>query len=208
MHLLARVRLTAARHPWIYWLVIAVLAGSVAVGAARAMAGVDAQRRSWGEQATVWVASAPIEPGQPIRSDRRQVPRAMVPAGAIDVAPDDVVARQRIDTGEIITDIDVASPGAAGLIPEGWVAFAVPAPVEHLASGDHVRVYAADQFVAVGVVVDEGDSESMVAIPVEAAPTMATALLANTVTIALTPVEPQRQLVARMINTATPSAQR
>jgi hypothetical protein len=186
VHLLARVRLTMARHPWIYWVVTAVVAGAVAMGTARAISAVDAQRRSWGEQATVWVASAAIEPGQPIRSDRRQVPRAMVPAGAVDVAPDDVVARQRIGTGEIITDVDVASPGPAGLIPEGWVAFAVPAPVAHLASGDHVRVYAADQFVAAGVVVDDGDSVSMVAIPVEAAPVMATALLADTVTIALT----------------------
>jgi hypothetical protein len=187
VHLLARIRLTMARHPWIYWVVVAVVAGAVATGTARAMAGVDAQRRSWGQQATVWVASAAIEPGQPIRSDRRQVPRAVVPTGAIKVAPEDVVARQRIANGEIITDLDVAAPGPAGLIPDGWVAFAVPVPVAHLDSGDHVRVYAADQFVAAGVVVDDGDSESMVAIPVEAAPVMATALLADTVTIALTP---------------------
>jgi hypothetical protein len=187
VHLLARVRLTMARHPSIYWLVIAVVAGTVAIGTARALAGVDAQRRSWGQQATVWVASAAIEPGQPIHSDRRQVPRALVPPGAVEVAPDDVVARQRIGSGEIINEVDVATPGPAGLIPDGWAAFAVPAPVEHLTGGDHVRVYAVDQFVAVGVVVEVSDSESMVAIPVEAAPAMATALLADTVTIALTP---------------------
>lgn len=176
-----------ARHPWIYWTVIAVVAGAVAMGTERAMAGVDAQRRSWGEQTAVWVASARIEPGQPIRSSRQQVPRAMVPASAVDVAPDDSVARQRIGAGEIITDVDVAAPGPAGLVPDGWVAFAVPVPSAPWAVGDHVRVYAVDQFVSAGIVVDEGDSASVVAIPAESAPAMATALQADTVTIALAP---------------------
>ena len=187
MHLLARIRLVMARHPWIYWAAIAVIAGAVAVGTARAMAGVDAQRRTWGEQTTVWVATAPIEPGQPIRSHRRLVPRAMVPAGAVEGAPDNTVARQRIGTGEIITDIDVTAPGPAGLIPDGWAAFAVPAAGTRWAIGDRVRVYAAGQFVAAGMVVDASDSQAMVAIPVDAAPSLATALQADTVTIALTP---------------------
>ena len=68
MHQLAWVRLMVARHPWIYWLSITVVAGMVGLGAARALADVDAARRSWGEQQTVWVASAATEPGQPARS--------------------------------------------------------------------------------------------------------------------------------------------
>ena len=187
MHVFARIRLVMARHPWIYWTVIAVIAGGVAMGTGRAMAGVDAQRRSWGEQTTVWVTPRAIEPGQPIGASARLVPLTMVPAGAVEVAPDHAVARQRIGAGEIITDIDVAASGPAGLIPDGWLAFAVPMPTGHWAVGDHVRVYAADQFVAAGVVVDQGDSESMVAIPVESAPAMASALQADTVTLALTP---------------------
>ena len=187
MHLLARVRLAVARHPWAYWLAIAVVAGAVALGAARAMASVEAQRRSWGELQTVWVASAAIEPGQPIRADRREVPRAVAPPGAVSVAPGDVVARQRIGAGEIINAVDLAARGAAGLIPDGWVAFAVAAPVEHFAPGDHLRVYSGDRLVAAGVVVDFDESGLMVAIPVEAAPVMATGLLADSVTIALTP---------------------
>ena len=187
MHVLARIRLTVARHPWVYWLVISAVAGAVALGAGRAMAGVDAARRSWGEQMEVWVASTAIEPGQPIRADRHQVPRAVAPASAVNVSPADSVARQHIAPGEIITDDDVAARGPAGLIPDGWLAFAVPAAVAHFAPGDRVRAYSGDQFVAAGVVVDRGESELMVAIPVEAAPAMTTALLANTVTIALTP---------------------
>jgi hypothetical protein len=187
MHLLARVRLMVARHPWTYWVAIAALSGALALGVARAMAGVDAARRSWGEQHTVWTASAAIDAGQAIIAGRRQVPRAVVPAGAVDDIPSGVVARQHIGLGEIITDADITTAGPAGLIPDGWVAFAVPATVEHFATGDHLEVYAAEQLVAAGLVVDRGESELMVAIPADAAPAMTTALLAGAVTLGLSP---------------------
>jgi hypothetical protein len=67
------------------------------------------------------------------------------------------------------------------------VAFPVPTAVEHFATGDHLNVYSGDQLVAAGVVVDHGESELMVAIPADAAPVMATALLADAVTLGLTP---------------------
>ena len=57
----------------------------------------------------------------------------------------------------------------------------------HFAVGDHLNVYAGDQFVAAGLVVDVGESDVMVAIPVDAAPALAAAVLADTVTLALTP---------------------
>lgn len=186
MHLLARIRLGLARRPWAYWLVVSVVATLVAVTASRAMAGIDAARRSWGDQEQVWVASAAAEPGQLIRADRRQVPRALAPESAISVGPAGEVARQRIVRGAIITEVDVAASGPARLIPDGWVALAVPAAIGHFATGDHVRVYARDQFVTSGVVIDRGESDLMVAIPVDAAPTMASALLDNSVIIALT----------------------
>jgi hypothetical protein len=186
VHVLARVRLVLARHPWAYWLVVSIVATMVAVGTSRAMASVDAARRSWGEQEAVWVASAVVEPGQPIRAVRRQFPRAVVPESSVTVVDPDAVARQHIARGAIITGVDVAAPGPAGLIPNGWLAFAIPAAGTHFAVGDRLRVYAADQFVAAGVVIDRGDADLMVAIPVDAGPTMATAILANNVTIALT----------------------
>jgi hypothetical protein len=187
MHLFAWVRLMVARHPWTYWFVVAVVAGGAGFGVAQGMARVDAARRSWGESATVWVASAAIEPGQPIAADRRDVPRAVVPVGAVDEPPRDIAARQPIGPGEIITGSDVARGGTAGLVPDGWVAFAVPASVERFATGDHLNVYSGDQLVAAGLVVDHGESELMVAVPAEAAPAMATALLADAVTLGLTP---------------------
>jgi hypothetical protein len=187
MHLLARVRLIVARHPWIYWLVIAVIAGAVALTSASAMARVDAARRSWGEQTTVWVTASPIEPGQPIAADPREVPVAVVPVGALTQSPAGSVALQRIGAGEIVTSIDVSANGRAGLIPPGWVAFVVPASPEHFATGDHLAVYAGDQLVAAGLVVGDGESELMIAIPAAAAPALAAALLADAVTLALTP---------------------
>ena len=187
MHLLARVRLQLARHPWAYWLVVSVVAAMVAVSVSRAMAGVDAARRSWGEQEVVWVASAAVEPGQPIRAVRRQVPLALAPASAVTLVAPDAVARQHLADGAIITEVDVAAPGPAGLIPDGWLAFAIPAASAHFAAGDRLRVYAGDQFVAAGLVIDRGEADLMVAIPVDAGPAMAAAILANNVTIALTP---------------------
>jgi hypothetical protein len=96
------------------------------------------------------------------------------------------MATQHGSAGEFVTGADVARPGPAGLIPEGWVAFAIPESVEHLATGDHVDVYTADRLISDGVVVDVGESDVMVAITADAAPGMATALQAGAVTLALT----------------------
>jgi hypothetical protein len=186
VHQLAWVRLMVARHPWIYWLAIVVTAGIIALGAARALAAVDAERRSWGSQQKVWIATAAIEAGQPITAAARDVPAAVVPAGAAVDSPHGAVARQHLGPGEIVTDSDVTAGGSAGLIPDGWVAFAVTTSVEHFATADHLKVYAGDQLVTTGVVIDTGDSELMVAIPAVAAPAMAAALLADTVTLGLT----------------------
>ena len=187
MHLLAWVRLMVARHPWIYWLAIVAVAGVAAVGSASALAGIDAARRSWGEQSTVWMTTSAIEPGQSIAATTRDVPIAVVPAGAAHEDPGGAIARQRIGPGEIVTDDDVSVGGAAGLIPVGWVAFSVPASADRFATGDHLDVYSGDQFVAAGQVVGDGEAELMVAIPAAAAPTLAAALLADAVTLALTP---------------------
>jgi hypothetical protein len=187
VHQLAWVRLMVARHPWIYWLAIVVISGVVALGAASAVADVDAARRSWGSRQRVWIATAAIEPGQPITAVARDIPAAVVPAGAVVDSPHGAWARQRVGPGEIVTASDVTAGGSAGLIPDGWVAFAVTASLDHFATGDHLNVYSGDQLVTAGVVIDAGDAGVMVAIHAEAAPAMVAALLADTVTLGLTP---------------------
>ena len=67
------------------------------------------------------------------------------------------------------------------------MAFVVASPGDHFAIGDHLRVYSGDQLVAAGLVVDQGESALMVAIPEAAAPMMATGILADAVTIGLIP---------------------
>ena len=187
MHILARVRSIVARHPWMYWLAVATLAAIVAIGVVHGMARVDAARRSWGTQHAVWTTTGDVEPGQPIAAELREIPTAVVPAGAVDASPVGALATQHIAAGEIVTTVDVALDGAAGLIPEGWVAFAVPESVAHFSVGDHVDVYTSDRLISNGVVVEVSDSDAMVAISAGAAPAMATALQADAVTIALTP---------------------
>jgi hypothetical protein len=186
MHQLAWLRLMIARHPWTYWLVVVMLAGAVGFSAARAVARVDAARRSWGQQQSVWTAAVPIEPGEPITAERVEVPRAVVPLSAVIEAPREAIARQRVGVGEIITDSDVSASGTAALVPNGWVAFVVPASVDHFAVGDHVNVYSVDHLVATGLLVDVGESELMVAIPAASATTLSAALLADAVTLGLT----------------------
>jgi hypothetical protein len=188
VHILPRVRMIVARHPWLYWLVVATLAAVVAMGATRAMAGVDAARRSWGTQRTVWTAAGEVEPGQPITAERREVPTAVVPSGAVETSPVGAVATQHIAAGQIVNDHDVTFDGPAGLIPDDSVAFAVPESVAHFSVGDHVNVYTTDRFISDGVVVDAGDSDVMVAIDTDAAPAMASALQAGAVTLALTAI--------------------
>jgi hypothetical protein len=186
LHQLAWVRLMVARHPWIYWLSIIALAGVIGLGVARAVSRVDAERRSWGDQHEVWVASATIDPGEAIVAERRDVPVAVVPDGAVTLAPTGSVARQHIELGEIVTRPDVTAQGSAALVPDDWVAFSVTASGEHLAAGDHLDVFSGDQLIAAGSVVAIGDADVMVAVPATAAPAMAGALLANAVTLALT----------------------
>jgi hypothetical protein len=177
-----------ARHPWLYWLAVAALAGIVATGATHAMAGVDAARRSWGTQHEVWTATGELEPGQPITAEPREVPTAVVPSGAVDTSPIGAVATQHIAPGEIVTDRDITFDGPAGLIPDDSVAFAVPESVAHFSVGDHVNVYTTDRLISDGVVVEADDSDVMVAIAADAAPAMASALQAGAVTLALTAI--------------------
>ena len=187
MHLLAWTRLTLARHPWIYWVTIAAVASLAGLSAQRAIAGVDAQRRSWGPQQSVWMTTVAVDAGQVIAAERSEVPAAVVPIDAAMEVRSGTIARQHIGAGEIVTRSDIAASGPAGLIPADWAAFAVPASVDHFTTGDHVNAYTGDQFLTPGLVIAVSESELMVAIPVASAPALAAALLADAVVLALTP---------------------
>ena len=124
------LRLALARRPWIRWLAIgaaAVAAGWLVLGQ---LQGVEAARRSWSEQRTVFVAVHDHAPGEPLVVEARRLPQAAVPDSALDESPAGDTARQRIAAGEVITSADVAAgSGPAALAEDGEVVIAISDPL-------------------------------------------------------------------------------
>ena len=78
MHVAARARLVLARRPWLYWLVVAVLAATIALVVQGRVVDLDEARRSWGDTRRVLVAAGPLEPGEPIVAMTLDLPRALL----------------------------------------------------------------------------------------------------------------------------------
>jgi hypothetical protein len=177
------------RRPWIQWVVIIAVATAIAASVDARLGRVDAERRAWGSTRTVLVTTGPIEVGDPLQVERRQMPVALVPGGAID-QPDEALARQRIGTGEIVTDVDVvADRGPQALTPEGWLAVpVVESPRSGATEGDRVQV-ASDGFVisADALVVGGFDDVTVLAVPADEAPLLPAAANAGSLTLLLKP---------------------
>jgi Flp pilus assembly protein CpaB len=182
-------RRVLARRPWIQWAVIVVVATLAAASVHGRLQRVDAERDSWGVASPVLVATGPIEVGEPLRVEKRQLPSAIVPEGAIYEA-DGLVARQRIGNGEIITDVDVVSDsGPQAMTPNGWLAVpVVESPRSGAALGDHVQV-ASDGFVlsSDAIVVGSFDEVTVLAVPADEAPLLPAANDAGSLTLLLKP---------------------
>lgn len=181
-----RLRRLLVRRPWIYWVAIALVALGAFASVYEHVAAVDAERESWGEISQVLVATADVQPGEPVVAERRELPVAMLPDHpARDV--DGAVARQHISAGEIVTAVDVATAaGPLALVPAGWLAVPV---VESPASGAGVGARA--QVVADGIVLStealvvghSGDA-TLVAVPASEAPLLPAA---GTIALLLVP---------------------
>jgi hypothetical protein len=186
----ARLRLLFARRGWLYWALVGALAATAGYLVLRAAAGVEAARESWGETAPVVVALADIEPGAPLGAavEMRDVPRPMLPAGALDTVPAGAVARQRIANGEVVVTHDVAAAAAPqSLIPTGWLAVAVAEPVPSgVGVGDVVRVASGGVVLSDdGVVVGIAGEAVLVAVPADAAAQVAHAASSGDVALLL-----------------------
>lgn len=190
MSIAARLRQILARSPWLYWAIVAALAGSAGLFVMRATGGVEAARQSWGEPRRVLVAGSDVEPGSHLDGlvTSRQLPSPMVPADAVMELDAGAIARQRIAAGEVIVSHDVA-PNAApqSLIPDGWLAVAVAEPVASGARvGDEVAVSAGGVVVAAeGAVVGFAGDALLVAVPADEAPQIAHAATAGDVALLL-----------------------
>ena len=77
------VRRLLARRPWIYWLVVLVIAVLAAGAVRQRVADIDEARRGWGETRSVLVAREDARPGQAIDAEVRDVPAAIVPLAAL-----------------------------------------------------------------------------------------------------------------------------
>jgi len=99
----------------------------------------------------VWVTDAAVAPGEPFAANAVEYPVAMVPADAVAAAPSGEAAHP-LAAGEVVVASDVA--GERGLLPAGWLAFAVPADGSPaLAPGDTGAVCGSGQLWCEGLVV-------------------------------------------------------
>ncbi len=158
---IARARIFSARHRWLYWSIVALLAATAGGAAQRQLAAVDAERAAWGDTVHVFIASRDLSPDEIIAVDVVSIPVAMVPSAALTTLPDDVRLRQRVTAGEILTDADItAASGPAASATAGTAVVAVIDPLARsVVVGLEVRVSSegvvlADDAMIVSVVDD------------------------------------------------------
>lgn len=177
------------KRPWIHWLVVAVAAAGAGGSMLERADRVDAARNAWGETGRVWVAVADHAPGDPLAVERREVPLAMIPEGAVETV-DGLTARQRVAAGEIVHTADVvALSGPQSLTPVGWLAVPVnESPPSGAALGDRVRVVADGVVLSAdAIVVGHHDGASLIAVPSDDAPPIAALGTGEGVTLLLIP---------------------
>jgi hypothetical protein len=150
MHVAARARLVLARRPWIYWAVVAVLAGLAAATMQGQIGSVAVERDRWGTTRTVLVSTDDLEPGDPVVAAPTALPIAALPDSALDELPDGAIVRQRVAAGEVLTRVDVtARGGPAALAEPGTVVVALSDPLaRNVAVGFSVQVSADGLVVA------------------------------------------------------------
>lgn len=171
------MRRLLVRRPWIHWMFVAIAALGAAASVSERTARIDAERRAWGDETTVFVATRRLAPGDRIDAEPRRVPVAMAAPDAID-DPAGLTMRQHVTAGEVIHNADVAAgDGPQALTPPGWLAVPI---VESAPSGANVgdRVHVASDGVVLtgaGIVVGRHDDVTMLAVPADRAPAVAAA---------------------------------
>lgn len=186
------VRRLLVRRPWIHWLVVGVATVAAMATTLARVDRIDAARAEWGATRTVWVASKAAAPGEQIQVVATDVPAAVVPPSAL--AADgsaELVARQHVSPGEIVTEVDVGRDGggALALVPDGWLAVPVlESPASGAAVGTRVHVVSdgvvlADEAVVVGY----HDDVTLVAVPASEAPMLPVATDGGSLALLMSP---------------------
>jgi hypothetical protein len=186
------IRHFLARHPWVHWVAVGLLAVLVACAIAAQGRRAERARDAWGATSNVLVATADIAPGEPLRgvTELQRRPVAMQPATALTGAAAGATARQRVAAGEIVVAADVLASGRPQeALPRDWVAVAVPGVAAGLlANGDRVSVYAAGAELTRGAqVVGLLPDEAIVGVPRSDAAGVADAAAHGEAVVALEP---------------------
>jgi Flp pilus assembly protein CpaB len=194
-----RLHLFVARWPALYWTVVAILAAVPAVVVGLQLTEARRARDGWRDRQPVLVASRSIAPGEALTGadvERREWPRALLPAGSLTELPTSAVAAAPIAAGEPLVAERLGRPAVsatASLVPMGARAVAVArgtAPLP-LAVGDRVDVVAAiapdvgDVVATDALVVFVDPGTVVVAVTTAEVPATAAAAAADSAVLAL-----------------------
>jgi Flp pilus assembly protein CpaB len=199
VHPIRRARLTIARHPTLYWALVATVAALSAGLVVERANDAEAARRRWGHDRPVAVATVDLPPGRTITAADVRIERWPVAVGPADalrlVAPGTIVS-SAIGAGEPFVPHRLGRPAGgpvAAVLATGRRAVTVPtgdapSPVE---PGDRVDLVAAGLALDAVVVARDAEvvqtREQAVVVAVETAelPAVAGALVNGTVVVAV-----------------------
>lgn len=102
------IRLALARRPWIRWLAVGLVATTAGVSVHAQLQSIDAARARWADRQRVPIATASVTAGDVLVWEWRSIPAIAVPDDVAATIPAGALARQRVGTGEIVVDADLA----------------------------------------------------------------------------------------------------
>ncbi len=190
MHFIVRVRIFLARHGWVRWAIVLALAAGVGWTNHQRASAVERERDSWGTTVDVVVASADLEPGDPIIAEVVALPAAMAPREALTSMPPEGRVRQRVVDGAVITTADISPvAGPAAFAEPGTAVVGVIDPLASDVSVGLTVVVTSEGVVlaAVATVVGAEDEVTLIAVPASEAPMVAAAAQLGTVSLLFLP---------------------
>lgn len=189
-----RIRFLLARHPWLYWSVVALVCLVVTAAVTGMVHRATAPARSLGPLVSVPVAARPLPLGAVVGDDDvrwRSLPAGVLPDAPVERSPVGRTVVVPVVAGEVLVASKFAPGGLSGvaaLLPAGARALAVPVVAGNpsVQRGDRVDLLAeADVLARDAVVLDVTAEVVTVAVVADDAPRVAHALSTGVVTLSL-----------------------
>ena len=201
------IAVTLRRQPILFWALTALGAAASYWAVSEALAVADRGAVAYGDLTLVVVAERTLEPGEVVGPDDvrvQEVPESLVPSGALTSVPTGRSVRATVVAGEAVVASRLAPDGAVGVaaaLRPGERALAIPvernrAPlqvgqsVDVLATVDPTLAAGRNPTTAVSEaarVLDVAEDVATIAVPLEDAERVATALATAVVTVAVRP---------------------